>query len=176
MPASGQSAGTTLGLVTGNQQVDGPASSTDLSWYCFLFQSVVWAEGPVPGRCRNRRGCAALEPKQRTQSPGLSACAHLPFLGCLTWGQYRQLGNREPDPDNGRTPEVPVLFRLRGEGWGGSQYGGSASPAGSVFEVPIWGLLWGTQEVGVHPSSLCPASWGLGSRPAGVGWGWARGC
>lgn len=38
----------------------------------------------------------------------------------------------------------------------------SASPAGSVFEVPIWGLLWGTQEVGVHPSSLCPASWGLG--------------
>lgn len=138
-----------------------------------LFQSDTWQEAPVPGRCRNGRGCAALEAEQRDLRLSPTPTSGVISLSlAASHGTCEKLRNGEPGPDSGRTPEVPVLFRL---GRKPVRRPSSASPAGSVFEVPIWGLLWGGSGSGCTPLLPLPSILGAGSRPAGGQMGMSQG-
>lgn len=81
---------------------------------------------PLCPRYRSESGCAALDLSKGSKAPPVppQCLWSSPFPWLPHMGHYGKLRKEDPDPDNGRTPEVPVLFHLGAEGWGGSLYGG----------------------------------------------------
>lgn len=98
----------------------------------------MWAGGPCARNMQKREGMWPLEAEHRRQSSGLPGFV----VTSVSWAASR-----------------------RGEGRGGSQYGGPLLQAQMALSLRFQsgGHYGGLRKCSFNPSSLCLASWGLGA-------------